>query len=189
MVGWQEGMDLTRMRSLFTCKGCNEALLCCRKELCVEEEYERDVSVCLSLAVWLSLTFQFISLDIYEGIHVHAYVFGRQLLYWCVHCVYCVCGWKDTSRSKIASTITHTKQVFNFAELLLWDKVFGSLWLCSLINLQIYSHHCSTLMKHKSSKFRSPHRQVSPLFLSCIDVTQWNTLIQVLVEKLVSGWF
>lgn len=52
----------------------------------------------------------------------------------CTVCI-CVCGWKDTSRSKIASSITHTKRVLNFAELLLWDKVFGSLRLCSLINL------------------------------------------------------
>lgn len=30
MGDWQKVMDLTKMRSLFTCKGCNEAPLCCR---------------------------------------------------------------------------------------------------------------------------------------------------------------
>lgn len=37
-------MDLTRMRLLFTCRGCNEVALCCREELCVEE-FKEDVSV------------------------------------------------------------------------------------------------------------------------------------------------
>lgn len=36
-------MDLTGMRSLFTCRSRNEAVLCCREELCVE-----DVSACES---------------------------------------------------------------------------------------------------------------------------------------------
>lgn len=46
MMGWQGGMDLTRMRLLLTCRGCSEAVLCCKEELRVEEEeYEDDVSV------------------------------------------------------------------------------------------------------------------------------------------------
>lgn len=73
-------MDLTRMRSLSTCRGCKEALLCCREELCVEEEDEGDVSVCESppRAQTISLSYQFhipsFSLSIYTFI-VYVYKF------------------------------------------------------------------------------------------------------------------
>lgn len=38
-------MDLTRIRSLFTWRGCNELVLCCRGELFIRNEYKEDVSV------------------------------------------------------------------------------------------------------------------------------------------------
>lgn len=44
------------MRSLFTCRGGNEVVLCCRGELRVEAECEEDVSESLPTARTISLS-------------------------------------------------------------------------------------------------------------------------------------
>lgn len=107
-------MDSTGMRSLFTCRGCNEVVLRCRgRTLCARGTNHLSLSL-------ISLTFHLFSPQVYVKVYVYICVFGKERLCRCVCVCVCVPG-----RSQIAAAITHTNSESStllspYSEIRLW---------------------------------------------------------------------
>lgn len=151
---------------------------------------------CIS-PVWLRFNIPLLTPKVHVRVPVHTYIYTHTRVWKAEiaprrRCVFVFVGGRDTSGRAIVPAITHAEP----------SRVVGSARLCpppprdkappdpfrlrSLINLQIYSHHCGALMKHKSSKFLAPHSppattpiRTPPSNPPSVDVTRWNALVPV----------
>lgn len=162
MLGWQEGMDLTKMRSFCTCGGCNEVVLCSGGECGSSLRAANDCPLPLSNSFSLKL----------QWMYMFSTCAGTGLVVICkvvCVCVYCTSGMMVVEVSLPLRHHSRWEYVFDFAEPLLWDKavdLFGSaVWSISGFTVTTAAHWWSIRAVNSAALIENPLFSVSRVLL------------------------